>query len=85
MVLAYVIYILAGLSIIWALFGFAYVGPKKTWVIVSSLISIAFAGLAIYYVSFWPFIISFGLNWGLKLMGLEPTNSEVLSNSDDPE
>lgn len=81
----YIIYILAGISIVWALFGFAYKGPKKIWVTINSLISIGFAVLAIYYISFWPLLISFGLSWGLKLLGFEPTNAEVLSGLEDSE
>jgi len=78
----YVIYILAGISILLAIGGFAYNGPKKVWVVLASIVSIIFSYLAITYVSFWPLIAGFALNWLLKFMGLEPTNSEVESGKD---
>lgn len=80
----YVIYALAGISIFLSIGGFGYVGPKNKWVIIASIISIIFSIMAIYYISFWPLVIGFVLNWGLKRMGLEPSNSEVWSDLDDP-
>lgn len=68
----YVVYGLAFISIVLSIGGFYYQGPMKLWVIVASIISITFSILAIYYVSFVPILIGFSINWGLKLLGLDP-------------
>jgi len=81
--LDYVIYTLAGISILLAIGGFGYRGAKSTWVFTASFVSIVFSSLAIFYVSFWPLVVGFALNWSLKLLGLEPSNSEVTSGLDD--
>ena len=81
----YIIYILAGISIFLSIGGFWYVGPKRKWVVLVSIISITFSGLAIYYLSFWPLIIGFAINWGFRRLGLEPSNSDVASGLDDSE
>lgn len=78
----YLIYILAGISIILSLGGFSYVGPKKKWAVLTSLVSLIFSISAIIYVSIWPIIIGFAINWGFRLIGLEPSNSEVTSGLD---
>lgn len=81
----YVIYALAAISIFLAIGGLGYQGPKKVWVVLSSIISLSFSFLAIAIVSFWPLIAGFALNWLLKILGLEPSNSEVKSGIDGNE
>jgi hypothetical protein len=79
----YAIYALAGISILLAVGGLGYKGPKHFWVTIASIISIAFSSLAIAYVAFWPLIVGFVLNWSLRLFGREPSNAEVASGLDD--
>ena len=71
--MAIVIYILAGLSILLAVGGLsAYAQTKHIGLLLSSIISIGFSVLAIVLVHWWPLIVGFGLNWGLRLLGLDP-------------
>jgi uncharacterized membrane protein (UPF0136 family) len=73
--MAIVIYILAGLSILLAIGGLsAYVQTKQIGLLLSSVVSIVFSVLAIVLVHWWPLIIGFGLNWGLRLLGLDPSH-----------
>jgi hypothetical protein len=68
-----VIYILAGISMLLALGGLsAYSDSKHPGLLISSIISIVFSGLAIYLVHWWPLIVGFAANWGLRLLGLDP-------------
>jgi uncharacterized membrane protein (UPF0136 family) len=70
--MAIVIYILAGLSILLAIGGLsAYTDTKSTGLLLSSIVSIAFSILAIVLVHWWPLVIGFGLNWVLRLLGLD--------------
>lgn len=69
-----IIYILAGLSILLAIGGLsAYAQTKHIGLLLSSLVSIGFSVLAIVLVHWWPLIVGFGLNWGLRLLGLDPS------------
>ena len=81
----YIIYVLSGISIFLALGGFGYVGPKKNWVVITSIISIVFSMAAIIYVSFWPIVVGFAINWGFKLLGFEPTDAEVQAGLEQDE
>lgn len=68
------IYIFAGLSILLAIGGLsAYAQTKHIGLLLSSLVSIGFSVLAIVLVHWWPLIVGFGLNWGLRLLGLDPS------------
>jgi len=67
------IYILAGVSILLAIGGLStYSETKHPGLLISSIISIGFSGLAIYLVHWWPLIVGFAANWGLRLLGLDP-------------
>jgi len=69
-----IIYILAGISILLAIGGLsAYTQTKHVGVLLSSLISIGFSVLAIVLIHWWPLIVGFVLNWGLRLLGLDPS------------
>ena len=68
-----VIFILAGVSIVLAIGGLsAYSDSKHPGLLISSVVSIVFSGLAIYLVHWWPLIVGFAANWGLRLLGLDP-------------
>ena len=68
-----VIYVLAGLSIVLALGGLsAYSTTKHPGLLFSSIVSIVFAALAIVLVHWWPLVVGFAANWGLKLLGMDP-------------
>jgi hypothetical protein len=68
----YVIYTLAGISMLLSVGGLsAYTNTKQIGLLLSSVVSIACALAAIYFVSFWPLVLGFALNWGLKLAGLD--------------
>lgn len=68
------IYIFAGLSILLAIGGLsAYAQTKHIGLLLSSLVSIGFSVLAIVLVHWWALIVGFGLNWGLRLLGLDPS------------
>lgn len=71
--MAIVIYVLAGVSILLAIGGLsAYSETKHPGLLISSLISIGFSLLAIYLVEWWPLVLGFAANWGLRLLGLDP-------------
>lgn len=71
--MAIVIYILAGLSILLAIGGLsAYAQTKHVGLLLSSIVSIGFAMLAIVLLHWWPLIVGFSLNWTLRLIGLDP-------------
>ena len=71
--MAILIYILAAISILLALGGFAaYAQTKHIGLLLSSIVSISFSVLAIVLVQWWPLVVGFGLNWVLRLLGLDP-------------
>ncbi len=66
------IYILAGISIVLAIGGLsAYSQSKSIGLLLSSIISIVFSVLAIVMVHWWPLVVGFIANFGLKLAGLQ--------------
>lgn len=68
-----VIYILAALSILLALGGLAaYAQTRHIGLLLSSIVSIGFSVLAIVMVEWWPLVVGFGINWVLRLLGLDP-------------
>lgn len=70
--MSYVIYILAGISIILAIGGIsAYSQTKQIGLLLSSVVSIIFSILAITLVQFWPLVTGFIINWLLRLAGLD--------------
>lgn len=71
--MAIVIFVLAGISILLAIGGLsAYSATKHPGLLISSLISIGFSSLAIYLIEWWPLLVGFAANWGLRLLGLDP-------------
>lgn len=69
-----IIYLLAGLSVLLAIGGLsAYAESKHIGLLLSSVISISFSLLAIVLVQWWPLVVGFALNWGLRLLGLDPS------------
>lgn len=72
--MAIVIYVLAGLSILLAVGGLsAYSQSKSVGLLLSSIISIVLSITAIVLVHWWPLVVGFVANWGLKLVGLDPS------------
>lgn len=72
--MTFVVYVLAVLSLLWAGVGlYAYQESKHRGVLLSSIVSIAFALLAIRLVHWWPLVASFGVQWALRLIGLDPS------------
>lgn len=67
------IYVLAGIEILLGIGGLA---TKHPFVVLSSAIVIAFSGLAIYLVAWWPLIVALASDWGFRLLGLEPKGAE---------
>ncbi|MEN9890475.1 MAG: hypothetical protein RLY78_770 [Pseudomonadota bacterium] len=73
--MVYVLYFLAGVSMLLAVGGLsAYMATKRVGLLLSSLVSIACALTAIATRSFWPLLLGFAINWGLKLAGLDPSS-----------
>lgn len=71
--MAYVIYTLAVISIVLAIGGlYSYKLTGHIGLLLSSMVSIGFAATAIILASWWPLVTGFAINWGLKLLGLEP-------------
>lgn len=71
--MSYVIYALAALSILLAIGGLsAYAASRKIGLLASSVVSFVCAILAIVLAHWWPLLIGFAANWGLKLLGLDP-------------
>lgn len=64
-----VIYVLAALSVLLAIGGLA---ASQRWVSLSSIVSIAFAVLAVSIQEWWPLVNGIAVNWGLRLLGLDP-------------
>jgi hypothetical protein len=70
----YVVYVLAGISILLAIGGLeAYRSTRNPGLLLSSVISILFALLAITLGHWWPLAAGFLANWGLRLLGLDPS------------
>lgn len=66
----YVIYGLAGISILLAIGGLnAYAQSKNISLLLSSIVSIGFSSLAIYLVEWWPLVAGFLLNLTLSRLG----------------
>ena len=71
--MTYLLYGLSALSCLLAIGGLAaYAQTKQIGLLISSIFSIAGAAAAIVLVSWWPLVIAFAANWGLKLAGLDP-------------
>ena len=71
--MAIVVYIFGGISILLAVGGLtAYAQTKHLGLLLSSIVSIGFSLLAIALVHWWPLVVGFSLNWGLRLLGLDP-------------
>lgn len=69
----YIIYLLSALSILLAIGGLsAYSHSKHIGLLLSSIVSITCAIIAIVNVVWWPLVLGFALNWGLRLLGLDP-------------
>lgn len=70
----YVIYALAGISIVLAIGGIsAYSATKHVGLILSSVVSILFSSAAIVLTSFWPLVIGFSLNIAIKILIGDPS------------
>jgi hypothetical protein len=70
------IYILAGISIVLSIGGLsAYSTTKHPGLLISSVVSIGLSVLAVVLVHWWPLVVGFGINWLLKLAGLDPSRS----------
>lgn len=68
-----IIYGLSALSIVLAIGGLAaYTHTKHIGLLLSSIVSITFSFFAIYLVEWWPLLAGFGINWCLRLLGLDP-------------
>lgn len=64
------IYILAGISIVLAIGGLAaWRQAKRTELLLSSIVSIAFSSVAVLLPHWWPLIVGFGVNWLIKATG----------------
>lgn len=69
----YVIYALATVSIVLAIGGlYSFKLTGHIGLLLSSVVSIGFSILAIILVAWWPLITGFAINWGLRLLGLDP-------------
>lgn len=68
------IYVLAGISILLAIGELAsWAQTKHIGLLLSSIISILFSVLAIALPHWWPLLAGFAINWGLKLLGFDPS------------
>lgn len=68
-----VIFTFAGISILLAIGGLVACSESKhPGLLISSVISIVFSGMAIYLVHWWPLILGFAANWGIRLLGFDP-------------
>ena len=71
--MTYLLYGIASLSVLLAIGGLsAYAHTKRIGLLLSSIVSIAAAVAAVALVSWWPLVIGFAANWGLRLAGLDP-------------
>ena len=69
------IYCLASLSIVLAIGGLVSFGQTRhVGLLLSSLISIFFSGLAIHNVEWWPLIVGLITNWGVRIIVGDPGN-----------
>jgi hypothetical protein len=68
-----IIFVLAGFSTMLAIGGLvAYADTRHIGLLLSSVVSIAFSIMAIIAVEWWPLVVGFGINLGLKAFGLDP-------------
>ena len=73
--MAIIIYVLAGISIVLAIGGLsAYADSRHPGLLISSIVSLVFSGLAIWFVQWWPLVAGFAANWMLRLLGLDPSH-----------
>lgn len=71
--MAIIVYVLSSISILLAIGGFyAYAASRHIGLLLSSVVSIGFSILAITLVHWWPLVVGFAINWGLRLLGLDP-------------
>jgi len=71
------IYILSSISILLAVGGLsAYWQTKSISLLMSSLVSIAFSVLAMVLIHWWPLVVGFAVNWGIKVLGSRPDTAE---------
>lgn len=71
----YIIYVLAGVSILLGLGGFqSYRDTKYIGLLLSSLVSIGFGFTAIILIQWWPLVVGFLVNCGLRFLGLDPSH-----------
>ncbi len=69
----YIIYALSALSMFLAIGGFsAYSQTKHIGLLLSSIVSAVCALAAIALVSWWPLVLGFAANFGLRFLGLDP-------------
>lgn len=69
----YVIYALAIVSIVLAIGGlYSFKLTGHIGMLLSSVVSITFSILAIILVTWWPLVAGFAVNWGLRILGLDP-------------
>jgi len=68
-----VLYIFAGLFIIFALFQLiSFLGSRHFGLLIAAAVFGISGFLAMNMLSFWPLIIGFGLGWVLRMIGLDP-------------
>jgi uncharacterized membrane protein (UPF0136 family) len=73
-----IVFILAAISILLAVGGLAgYAETRHPGLLLSSIVSILFSSLAIYLIEWWPLVAGFAINWGLRLLGLDPSRPRV--------
>ena len=71
--MAIIVYVLSSISILLAIGGFyAYATSRHIGLLLSSVVSIGFSIFAITLVHWWPLVVGFAINWGLRLLGLDP-------------
>lgn len=65
----YIIYVLAGLSVLLALGGLSsWASTGRPVLFLSSVVSIGFSVVAIVEIAWWPLVVGFLLNWFLQLV-----------------
>lgn len=73
-IIKFFIYLLSVTSIFLAIGGLsAYTQTRYIGLLLSSIISITCAIIAIVNITWWPLALSFTLNWCLRLLGLDPS------------
>lgn len=72
-IIKFIIYLLSVTSISLAISGLsAYSKTRHIGLLLSSIVSITCSVIAIINIAWWPLVIGFALNWGLRLLGLDP-------------